>query len=49
MLIDINDNKIMGEFMIGRGNAKPSGCSVAERDCDSEAIWSLMVRPYLEE
>ena len=49
MLIDINDNKIIGEFMIGRGNPKPDGCAVAERDCASEASWRAMVKPYMEE
>ena len=49
MLIDINDNKIIGEFMTGRGEAKPGGCAVAGGGCSSEKEWGAMVKPYMEE
>jgi hypothetical protein len=49
MLIDINDNRIIGELMTGRGEAKPGGCAVAGGGCSSEKEWEAMIKPYMEE
>lgn len=41
-LIDVNDNKIVGEF-------SPAGCEVRERKCRSEQEFRALIKPLMEE
>jgi hypothetical protein len=49
ILIDINDNKIVGEYFQRNNNAAPDMCNVASADCHSKEEWRTLLRPYMED
>jgi hypothetical protein len=47
-LSDINENKEYGSFSKFQ-KERPSYCKVVEKQCNSEAEWEALIKPYMEE
>ena len=48
-LWDINENEKYGNFFKYVKDDKPFACKVANKRCNSEYAWNLLVSPYMEE
>lgn len=48
ILIDVNDNHELGEFMQDQQQAAPTWCFVEATTCHSKAEWQTLIKPYME-
>jgi hypothetical protein len=47
ILIDVNENREIGEFMQNQQD-RPAWCFVADTTCHSKAEWQTLIKPYME-
>jgi hypothetical protein len=47
-LVDVSENKTIGEYFRFRDNAQPMQCSLAGTDCNSQNGWERLVAPYMD-
>ena len=47
-LVDVSENKTIGEYYRFRDNAQPMQCSLAGADCTSQNGWESLAAPYME-
>jgi hypothetical protein len=48
ILIDVNENHEIGEFMKDQNWDHPAMCFVGETKCQSKEEWQKLIRPYWE-
>jgi len=48
-LFDVIENKYYGFFGTGCSDDSMSPCEMLNKDCNSEAEWDALVKPYMEE
>ena len=49
IIIDVHENKTIGDFVRSHKNNFISQCNVLEQICKSETEWRQLIKPYMEE